>query len=185
MPREGFSIDDLLNPKEREYYPESSPTHHAYRKTQTAKIIARKVQKELKMKDIPVILEPVIEYLGVHVIEVVEIQNNRAIGCYRGNGRIEIMKNLPRVLYRSTLAHELGHVALEHEVRDRWDTLDDIYSPDPHEREAWDFAGELLIPHAEFKKIFDQGKNIEEMANFFQVSKDFLVVELTRQKILK
>jgi len=104
-----------------------------------------------------------------------------ALGRFIGNGTIEIIKGLPDNLYRSTLAHELGHLALYHDIRPRWDTLDSINGSDPHEKEAWDFAGELLLPGPILKKAFAENPDLDRLAKLFAVSKELLSVELVKR----
>ncbi len=146
MPKEGFSIDDLLNPKPRQYQDDfiEKPLRE---KASNGVTEARRILNTLKFKGPPIPLEPVSEYLGAYIVIVDTIKNNpKAVGCHLGDGHIEIKKGLHKNLYRSTLAHELGHLALCHDIRSKWHEADSYKDPDPHEREAWAFAGELLIP---------------------------------------
>ena len=102
----------------------------------------------------PIPLEPICEYLGACVVYLDRISDNsKAAGRFLGNGRIEIIKDLPKNLFRSTLAHELGHLALHHDTRSKWDEIDSFQDPDPHEKEAWDFAGEILVPDKILKPL--------------------------------
>ncbi|NLW90804.1 MAG: hypothetical protein GXY34_04310 [Syntrophomonadaceae bacterium] len=57
MAKEGFSIDDLLNPKRREYSPER-PSAYPYKKANMARKAAKSVIKELKLSVIPIDLDP-------------------------------------------------------------------------------------------------------------------------------
>lgn len=180
MPREGFSIDDLLNPKKREYNPESSPTHYAYKNPNNARKLARDIHKKLKLNKPPIDLQPICTFLLANVTYV-----KATAAHYLGrfiNGHIEIIEGLPEVILRSTLAHELGHLALSHDIRGRWDTLDSLNDPDPHEREAWVFAGELLLPDLLLRKEFKTNPDFDHLAHTFNVTRDLLGVEISRRR---
>lgn len=119
----------------------------------------------------------------VQIINIEKVPGEpRALGRFTGDGRIEIIKGLPDNLYRSTLAHEIGHLALYHDIRPRWDSLESISESDPHEREAWDFAGELLLPGPIFKKEFFNNPDLDSLASLFAVSKELLSVELVKRR---
>ncbi len=180
MPREGFSIDDLLHPKKREYVPENSPTHYAYRNPNNARKIAKEILKKLKVTAPPIDLQPICTFLMANVV-FIKATDSQYLGRLI-NGRIEIIEGLPEVIFRSTLAHELGHLALSHDLRGRWDTLDSLNDPDPHEKEAWVFAGELLLPDSLLRKEFKANPNFDHLANIFKVTRDLLGVEITRRK---
>lgn len=73
---------------------------------------------------------------------------------------------------RFTMAHELGHIVLNHETR-RWSELDDANqsNPDkPMEEEANAFAAGLLIPSFLLKPLAMANKNPKEASILFQVS---------------
>lgn len=70
---------------------------------------------------------------------------------------------------RFTLAHEFGHICLEHEVI-LPHRLDEETIGQEFEREADEFAGELLMPIEMFKKAFRSNPNFETLAEMFQVS---------------
>ena len=73
-----------------------------------------------------------------------------------------------------TLAHELGHIILGHGAdRDNeYDTRETVWNPkkDSREYEADELAAELLMPEAEFKKLWNEYKNVPELADAFEVS---------------
>lgn len=143
-----------------------------------------KIHRELGLKTPPIDLDPICKYLAVGIIEVDQDPDQPdAVGRHKGNGLIEIVRGLPRNLYRITLAHELGHEVLKHSLRNVWDTSESLSSVgDPHEAEAWDFAGELLMPYEILKK--NKGKPIEELEALFQVSRSAIVAQLSRRNLL-
>ena len=119
----------------------------------------------------------------VEITYVDQVERN-TWGQYLGGRAIEIAKGLSVNVHRSTLAHELGHVALNHAIRPRWDTLDNMDSPDPHEQEAWDFARELLMPTAMLKKEYKTNSDPDYLARKFLVSRDFLMVTMYKRKLV-
>lgn len=73
-----------------------------------------------------------------------------------------------------TLAHEIGHIVLEHRNNGAIiDKREDILSPSLNSAE-WDaneFAAELLMPEQEFqRKWSSSNRSIEETARYFQTS---------------
>lgn len=183
MSKKGFSIDDLINPKPRKYQPETSSAPR-YPKTQIGQLEARRALKALRIETPPIPLNVVCEYYCARIIEVDVIGGNpRVAGRHVGDGTIEIRRGLHKHLYRSTLAHELGHLALEHDVRMKWHEVEAYSNPDPHEREAWDFAGELLVPDAILKTLYHPEK-INDLIAIFEVSKDFFWVQITRRNYI-
>lgn len=87
---------------------------------------------------------------------------------------IEYKHSEARVRQRFTIAHELGHFALGHGTRPR-DTPAVFSSrvSDPLEREANQFAAELLMPEGAVKQIVQSGQfsSLDEVAAVFDVSK--------------
>lgn len=186
MPKKGFSIDDLLNQKPRKYQEEYKEKPKPFINKVTNGISeARKVLKVLGIDSIPTPLELVCEYYGAYVVEINTIpENPRAVGRYLGDGKIEIKKDLHENLYRTTLAHELGHLALFHDIRSKWHEAESYKDHDPHEKEAWDFAGELLLPDKLLKPLFKKNHNSDQLAKDFKVSSTFLWVQIDKRKYL-
>lgn len=182
MPEKGFGIADLLHPKPREY---SSANVSGYSRRQSCigQNCAQKHLKALKLQGPPIILDPVASFLMVEIIYVDQADMN-TWGQYLGGRVIEITKGLPANVHRSTLAHELGHVALNHAIRPRWDTLDNMDAPDPHEQEAWDFARELLMPTDMLKKEYKINSDPDYLAQKFLVSRDFIMVTMYKRKLV-
>ncbi len=184
MPEKGFSIEDLLYPKPRKYE-DNYPKHPFRVKSYKAKAEAERILKGLGLNSLPILLEPICEYLGAYVVHIDKIpENPKAAGRFLGNGRIEIKDGLPKNLYRSTLAHELGHLVLCHDTRSKWDETGSFQDPSPHEKEAWDFAGEILIPNKILKPLFSNNPNPEALAQKFMVSSDFMWVQLDKRRYI-
>ena len=149
-----------------------------------AKEMAKKVIKDYNLDTIPIDLDVIFDKRG---LKKVEINNPKgidgAILQISGKGTIvAINKAKPLNRIRFTLAHELGHIFLNHDKRDIYDgeksrELVDV-SPDElpscapaKETEANIFASELLIPLEQLKKYAKLGYDLGKLAEIFQVSK--------------
>lgn len=96
-----------------------------------------------------------------------------------GNAQLELNEivvnvNKSNSHQRFTLAHELGHIILKHNVR-KWSEFGDIHesSPDkPLEEEANAFASGLLIPSYLLKPFAVAKKSPKETAILFEVSEE-------------
>lgn len=185
VPEPGFSIGDLLHPKPRRY---QLDFHERVRGRRPDAYIGRRaavrLREQLGLVDVPVDLGPVCRFLAVSVIDVPQIpEKPNALARHVGPARIEIVRGLERKLYRVTLAHELGHEVLRHSSRSIWDTLESLYGRgDPHEDEAWDFAGELLMPYHILKQ--HRLKPLSELEAIFDVSGAAIAVQLSRRGLL-
>ena len=91
---------------------------------------------------------------------------------------------------RFTIAHELGHFLLGHEMggeKYQEEMIDDSFDkPVSSEREANMFASAILMPRewiqSEVKK---QGMNIEPLAKIFGVSKQAITIRLLELNLIK
>lgn len=84
---------------------------------------------------------------------------------------------------RFTLAHELGHYALQHgEKTDNKNTLYRNGDSNPDEIEANAFAAELLMPEGVVKYLIaDKGlTDISELAQYFSVSEQAMEIRLRK-----
>ena len=71
-----------------------------------------------------------------------------------------------------TIAHEIGHYVLHESSQNRFDEYHK-YTPAEltREKEANNFAGELLMPEYKFKEVFDEVRgDIKKLADRFGVS---------------
>ncbi|MFZ5767608.1 MAG: ImmA/IrrE family metallo-endopeptidase [Bacillota bacterium] len=135
---------------------------------------------------VPVPLDPICEYVVVQVTRVHPLEVPRgALGRYLPGSRIEIVMGLPEEVFRLTLAHEIGHHVLYHDARSRWDSMDSLFARgDPHEREAWDFAGELLMPTSAFRREVNRSPDPDILAVRFKVTRQAVIVELSKRNLL-
>lgn len=190
MPRPGFGIDDLLHPKKREYQPDN----HDGRRLKGARpslfgIGAKEAQKifaDLALT-VPVDLEKVCRFLAVQVVQMPLLDGAppEALGVYRGHGVIHLRAGLPETVRRLTLAHELGHHVLRHDVRSKWDSGESLISAhDPHEAEAWDFAGELLMPHRVLREKLRANTTVNDLTVVFGVSREAVFVQMRKRRLV-
>lgn len=186
MAQKGFSIDDLLNPKIREYSPEESATPQRMANSNNIGIkAAKKILKEMKITSFPYDINKIVNFLGAEVERVPSEENSQMLGCYVGDGKIYLVDGLPLPVYRSTLAHELGHLVLAHDMQLKWDTMDSYKDPDPHEQEAWGFASGLLTPKDKLKAHMDEGLKIPALAKLFDVTETFISIQIIKFNLLK
>ena len=76
----------------------------------------------------------------------------------------------PIVRRRFTVAHEIGHIVLEHIPREG---VSEQVSKNAQEKEANVFASELLIPRADLKKfVANKDKSLSDIKNRYEVSKE-------------
>lgn len=150
---------------------------------------ARQVLKMYKITEVPTDLQAICKGLGV---EYVELDDPEALdgALLEMNGMHVAMLNRAKSFVRGrfTLAHELGHICLEHGKRDFYDPEmarelgEDVQEnkKPAKEQEADAFASELLMPTDQLKKYQSELKNLEKMANLFQVSKQAMSIAINR-----
>jgi Zn-dependent peptidase ImmA (M78 family) len=84
---------------------------------------------------------------------------------------------------RFSLAHELGHICLEHEVILPHRIDEETIGPEL-EREADEFAGELLMPISMFKQAFHTHQSLDVLAEMFQVSTTAATVRALKLRLI-
>ncbi|NQU83091.1 MAG: ImmA/IrrE family metallo-endopeptidase [Parcubacteria group bacterium] len=148
----------------------------------TAKLKAVNFWKDLCGKKIPVHLNDIIQKLGINVKEAnlsidghTKMDNN-GVCCILYN------KNVSVVRQRFTVAHEIGHIALEHTS-----FLGDCnqYSNKSQEKEADAFAGELLVPSSDLKDFVNQKMcSIQDIVDRYWISRDVAFVAIQNNRLL-
>ena len=157
--------DDILKPKRK-----------------AAKIKAEEIWNDFCNKKIPVRLNDVIQKMGIEIkeedlsIDGYTKMNNYGVYC------ILYSKNASRVRQRFTVAHEIGHIVLEHvSILENCNQ----YSKQSQEKEANTFAGELLIPSSDIKKFVKENTpTIQDIVNRYLVSKDVVFIAIQNNKLL-
>ncbi len=150
-----------------------------------AREMARKILKQHKIKDVPTNLQVICEKLGLEYVELDDPDElDGAILELDGTRVAMLNKAKPVVRARFTLAHELGHIFLNHDKREFYDPeVAREYGEDvpenqkpAKEQEADAFASELLIPLEQLKKRQGELKDLEKLAAVFQVSRPAMVI---------
>lgn len=119
--------------------------------------------------------------MGISVFAEPELATVGASGdCYfdsKGFPVIRYNPNEPATRQRFTIAHELGHILMGHiqpgqrAHRDPLRSYDEYYER-PMERQANDFAAQLLMPESVVKMIAKNTPSSRELARQFNVSPD-------------
>ncbi len=145
-----------------------------------ARNIARKLLKDMKIKEIPVSLWKIVNHLKAqHDLQVLRFP----LGSV--DGLLVMVDGLPTIGFngdtswvrrRFTIAHEVGHLMLGH-------TLDCGIDTDA-EAEANQFAAELLMPLALLKIDYKITPDLEKLAWKYIVSKDAMCLHLMECHIL-
>ena len=155
-----------------------------------ARKMARKVLKDYKLNQVPTDLKKLVEGLGLKFIELNDPEDiDGAILEIDGKPKMAVLNTTKSIArQRFTLAHELGHIFLNHTKRDIYDAEmsregeDQISSKSnkpPKETEADIFASELLIPYEQLKKNKDKLGDLDALAELFQVSKQAMTIAIT------
>jgi Zn-dependent peptidase ImmA (M78 family) len=146
-----------------------------------ARNIARRLLKDSKVKEIPVSLPKIINYLkSQHDLAVWKVPLGKVDGLLvmvDGHPTIGFNADQSWVRKRLTIAHEIGHLLMGH-------TCGGAGIHDNAETEAYQFAAELLMPLAYIRKDFVLTPNAEQLARKYIVSKEALCIHLIECKIL-
>lgn len=147
---------------------------------------ARRLLVACGIRRAPVELAPIVAHLGLEYREVELPENVSAYCCeYRGKRYAFVNQNEHAHRQRFSLAHEIGHLELFHNVRYVLTTPIDIDHPpaltlrsknDPREREANIFAGEILVPLGMLKRECVGGIDLARLAETFVVSQDVVAI---------
>lgn len=143
---------------------------------------AKEVWENLASRKIPVLLNDIVKTLGVPVkesdLEIDGVSRMSSNGIFF----IQYKKNIPEVRKRFTVAHELGHIVLEHIS---FDGSCSQYSNNSQEKEANTFANALLVPKDDLKSFLKNGGNtIENVTERYWVSKDTAIIAVNRNRLL-
>lgn len=143
-----------------------------------ARQLARALLQKHKVLQPPTPLETIVKAEGLQVtLRSWGKQSRLDALLFRSHGLIAVNCDKPPLRQRFSLAHELGHYALNHEYLKQFGPDIDIDHPpeDSHltnvkfESEANDFAGELLVPRAllmEFRSKKDDAEDEDAKESF-------------------
>lgn len=151
-------------------------------KTKMAKIKATGVWTQFCDKKIPIKINDIIQKIGVPTRQVESLSFD-GITKVSSDGTFCILynKDRPIVRKRFTLAHEIGHIVLEH-VSIFGDCTQ--HSKRSQEVEANAFASELLVPAVDLKQfIKKQERTIQEVMDRYWVSKEVSWIAIMNNKL--
>lgn len=154
--------------------------------------LAQQALKKIACDEPPVPVEDIANRMG---LEIVEFPFHEKISglLKKEEGIIGVNKGQHPVRRRFTIAHELGHFLLGHDIEKGVDDdiIDDTFDkPYPQEREANLFASALLMPSDWVKKHFKaQGSglskiDLDKLSRAFGVSKQAMTIRLLALKLL-
>ena len=149
-------------------------------KTKLPKQLALKILKTLKLEEPPINIRTVIKYLSESRDITIELLAyslpDRVSGAHAKKGDKHIItynRNHHPHRQRFTVAHELGHLLLEHV--NMQNNEENFTSTKPEETAANKFAAELLVPSEFLKRDFNNGvKDVKALANKYQVSEEMM-----------
>ena len=148
--------------------------------TKAAKVRAGEIWNEFCEKKIPIMLNDIIKKMGINV-KGINLSSIDGITKMDSNGVCCIVydKSSSIVRQRFTVAHEIGHIALEH--TSIWGGCNQC-SKKSQEKEADAFAGELLVPGQDLKQFAKNGCTIQEIMDRYWISRPaaFVAVEVNR-----
>lgn len=152
-----------------------------FMKNEQIEKIAEDLRNGLKMRQIPVPVEQIVELLGIRIKRAPSEDFSGLLLRKDGKALIGVNDSESHVRQRFTVAHELGHFLL-HQAKDAFVDYRDNQKGgfrDQKERQANVFAAAFLIPRtsliAEVRKISHTGifdAEIENLAKKYDVSKE-------------
>ncbi|MCX6743115.1 MAG: ImmA/IrrE family metallo-endopeptidase [Candidatus Parcubacteria bacterium] len=148
----------------------------------------RTILKSLEIKEPPIPLEKVANFFTIKVVPYKNFPENISGTIVNEDGfiAIGINSNKPITRQRFTIAHELGHFLLNHDIGSK--LIDENFDkPINIEMEANDFAAELLMPRDFLKKDIEEKKfniNIPDLAKRYNVSEQAMSVRLLRTGLI-
>ncbi len=145
-------------------------------------------------KRVPVPVVDIAEALAfrVHVLIPENIEEEYVSGIVMYDKHtIYVNENDSFERQRFTIAHEIGHIVLEHNVgkgKEHIDTRMKIHDPiesDIREIEANQFAAELIMPEDEVRDFWNDVKDIRRCAKYFACSFTAMESRLTNLRLIK
>lgn len=139
-----------------------------------ARTLAKKLLKNVGIKNPPILLGPIVNFLKKDVNITLQAWNfpKSIDGVHLLNEENIIIgynENSNYFRKRFTIAHELGHFLLKHLIKEH---EINFYDKSPQEIEANQFAAELLMPAKLIKDDFKNNPNIEALSKKYRVSKE-------------
>ena len=158
--------------------------------------MARKILIQHSIASPPVLLEPILKHEGLEVRFSVKMGKRGSGIFYPSRKQLFVNANHHIHRRRFTIAHELGHYFLNHEGGKFIDDVgfDGEYGTGILEKgkelkiadkEANEFASELLIPLKFIKEDFKDNNDTKILADLYNVSSAALFVSLLKHRLIK
>jgi Zn-dependent peptidase ImmA (M78 family) len=147
-----------------------------------ARLRAKNIWNEFCGAKIPVKLNDIIQKMGID-IRGEDLNSADAITRMDSNGVCCMVydQNSSVVRKRFTIAHEIGHLAMEH--TSSWGGCNQ-FSKKSQEKEADAFAGELLVPSEDLKEFTKQKRTIQEIMSRYWISNPAAFVAVQNNRLL-
>lgn len=141
-----------------------------------ARNLARKLIKDAKIKDLPVSLQKVLDFLKTKSdLQVFGYSFGEKVSgmlvMIGDEATIGFNKDQHWHRRRFTISHEIGHLLMGH-------TCNPADKSDPKEIESNQFAAELLMPLVFLKRDFKQSEDLDILGKRYAVSKHALTLHL-------
>ena len=121
--------------------------------------------------------------LDIEVVEVDE-RGDGSLVIHKNHATIHVSNRVAKVRRRFTIAHEIGHLALGHKFEHSIHRDVSPNRPWRVEREANQYAAQLLMPEKQVRLAFNAFETIDEMAEHFDVSQEALVYRLKDLRLI-
>ncbi|MEK9183657.1 MAG: ImmA/IrrE family metallo-endopeptidase [Patescibacteria group bacterium] len=145
----------------------------------------RGIMNKLDIKSPPVPIEKIADLFSIRVVPFSGFPDNISGTITKQKDVIFIGVNDKHSATRQrfTIAHELGHFLLNHEMGDQ--IIDDVFDrPTDKEREANNFAAELLKPKDFLKQDIGKKLKIPDLARRYNVSEQALSIRLLKTGLI-
>jgi Zn-dependent peptidase ImmA (M78 family)/DNA-binding XRE family transcriptional regulator len=172
------------------YTPESTPCHQVEGNEKHIQTIAALFRHRLGLGDAPIVnLFQSVEEIGLKVLrQSIPIKGFFGLSaCSDIEGAFVLLNTHDVTIERElfTLAHEIGHLIF-HRVEYQDTLIEEGTKEEEKAREkvANYFAGHLLVPQAEFERIYAQTKDIVKLKRHFRVSYQVILNRLAEMEII-
>jgi len=145
----------------------------------------RDILHKLNIVAPPVPIEKIAELFSIKIFPYPNFPDNISGTIVNQNDSaiIGVNSNHAIVRQRFTIAHELGHFLLGHELGEK--IIDDVFDkPNDKEREASEFAAELLMPRDFLKQDVLKKIKIPDLAKQYMVSEQAMSIRLLKTGLI-
>ncbi len=155
--------------------------------------LAQKLLNDCHLKCLPVLLDPILSNLNINLLPYDFPKDKVSAVLMRMDDMlvIGVNKNHHTNRQRFSIAHEIGHFQLGHDMDFSFDPsevadgrFDTAHGNVVQEQEANHFASELLMPADSLRKDFIQLRDAKKLAQKYDVSEQALWIRLLKLKVV-